>query len=67
MSSSVLAATEWPRMWLVLGLVLLVSIVMAALIQRRACSTFHKFLDRTAQRLLAKLGRRPEKRATVMR
>ena len=54
-------------MWLVLGLVLLVSIVLATTVERRLCPALHKFLDRTAQWLLGKLGRRQENRATVMR
>ena len=62
-----LGGDEWPRMWLVLALVLLVSGVLAAVVERRLCPAFHKFLDRTAQRLLEKLGRRRENRATVMR
>jgi peptidoglycan/LPS O-acetylase OafA/YrhL len=62
-----LGGEEWPRMWLVLGMVLVLSSVMAAVIERRLCPAFHKVLDRTAQRLLGKLGLRQEQRATVMR
>lgn len=62
-----LGGDEWPRMWLVLALVLLVSTVLAAVVERRLCPAFHKFLDRTAQRLLGKLGRRQEQRAPAMR
>ena len=54
-------------MWLVLALVLLVSIVMAAVVERRVCRAFHKLLDRTAQRVLEKLGLRREHQATAMR
>jgi hypothetical protein len=54
-------------MWLVLALVLIVSMVMAAIIERRLCSKFHKLLDRTAYRLLEKLGLRQENRATALR
>lgn len=62
-----LGGDEWTRMWLVLGLVLLVSLVLAAVVERRLCSKFHKLLDRTAYRLLEKLGLRQENRATAMR
>ena len=62
-----LGGDEWPRMWLVLGLVLLVSIVLAAVVERRLCPAFHKWLDRTAQRVLGKLGLRQEQRATALR
>ena len=62
-----LGGEEWARMWLVLGMVLLLSAVMAAIVERRACRAFHGLLDRTAQRLLEKLGLRQEPRATVMR
>ncbi|MGH8240464.1 MAG: acyltransferase family protein, partial [Steroidobacteraceae bacterium] len=55
-----LGGDEWPRMWLVLALVLLVSGVLAAVVERRLCPALHKFLERTAQRLLEKLGRRRE-------
>jgi hypothetical protein len=41
--------------------------VLAAVVERRLCPAFHKFLDRTAQRLLGKLGRRQEQRAPAMR
>ena len=61
-----LEGDEWTRMWLVLGLVLLVSIVLAVLVERRVCRAFHRWLDRTAQRVLEKLGLR-EDRATAMR
>jgi peptidoglycan/LPS O-acetylase OafA/YrhL len=64
---NVLGGDEWTRMWIVLALVLLVSLVMAAVIERRVCPAIHKWLDRTAQRLLEKLGLRQENRATVMR
>ena len=43
-------------MWLVLALVLLVSIAMAAVVERRLCRALHKLLDRTTYRLLEKLG-----------
>jgi peptidoglycan/LPS O-acetylase OafA/YrhL len=62
-----LGGDEWTRMWLVLALVLLVSIVMAAVVERRICPALHKLLDRTADRLLEKVGRRQEHRATAMR
>jgi peptidoglycan/LPS O-acetylase OafA/YrhL len=62
-----LGGEEWPRMWLVLGMVLILSSVMAAVIERRLCPALHKWLDRTAQRLLAKLGLRQEQRAPAMR
>lgn len=62
-----LGGDEWTRMWIVLALVLLVSMVMAAVVERRLCSKFHKLLDRTAQRLLEKLGLRQESRATALR
>jgi len=64
---NVLGGDGWPRMWLVLALVLLVSTVFAAVVERRVCPAFHKFLDRTAQRLLSKLGLRQEQRAPVLR
>jgi peptidoglycan/LPS O-acetylase OafA/YrhL len=64
---NVLGGDEWTRMWIVLALVLLVSLVMAAVIERRVCPALHKWLDRTAQKLLEKLGLRQENRATVMR
>lgn len=62
-----LGGDEWPRMGLVLALVLLVSIAMAAVVERRLCRALHKLLDRTTYRLLEKLGRRQEHRATAMR
>ncbi len=62
-----LGGITWSRMWLVLGLVLLVSIVLAAVVERRICPALHEWLDRTAQRLLAKLGRRQEQRAPALR
>jgi peptidoglycan/LPS O-acetylase OafA/YrhL len=62
-----LGGDEWTRMWLVLGLVLLLSIVLAAVVERRVCRAFHRLLDRTAQRLLEKLGLREEDRAAAMR
>jgi peptidoglycan/LPS O-acetylase OafA/YrhL len=62
-----LRGDEWLRMWLVLGLVLLVSIVLAAVVERRLCPAFHKWLDRTATLLLGKLGFRQEQRAPAMR
>lgn len=62
-----LGGDEWTRMWLVLGLVLLVSIVLAAVVERRVCRAFHKLLDRTAQRVLEKLGLREPQQATAMR
>jgi peptidoglycan/LPS O-acetylase OafA/YrhL len=61
-----LGGDEWSRVWSALALVLLVSILLAVVIERRACPAFHKFLDRTAQRLLERLGLR-EDRATAMR
>jgi hypothetical protein len=54
-------------MWLVLGLVLLVSIVLAAVVERRLCPAFHRWLDRTAQRVLGKLGLRQEQRVPALR
>lgn len=62
-----LGGAQWPRMWLVLGLVLLVSIVLAAVVERRLCPAFHKWLDRTAQRVLGKLGLRQEQRVPALR
>lgn len=62
-----LGGDEWTRMWLVLGLVLLVSIVLAAVVERRVCRAFHKLLDRTAQRVLEKLGLREPQQVTAMR
>lgn len=62
-----LGGDEWTRMWLALALVLLLSIVLAAVVERRACRAFHKLLDRTAQRVLEKLGLREEPEATAMR
>ena len=62
-----LGGNEWTRMWLVLALVLLVSIVLAAVVERRVCRAFQRLLDRAAQRLLEKLGLREEHRATAMR
>lgn len=62
-----LGGNEWARMWLVLALVLLVSIVLATLVERRICRAFHELLDRAAQRVLEKLGLRDEQRATAMR
>jgi peptidoglycan/LPS O-acetylase OafA/YrhL len=64
---NVLGGDEWTRMWLVLALVLLVSIVLAAVVERRVCPAFHKWLDRTAQMLLEKLGLRQEQRVSAMR
>ena len=64
---NVLGGDEWPRMWLVLAMVLLVSIVLAAVVERRFCPALHKWLDRKAQRVMEKLGLRQENRATVMR
>jgi hypothetical protein len=54
-------------MWTVLALMLLVSLAMAAVIERRVCSKVRRLLDRTAQRLLEKLGLRQEDRATALR
>lgn len=54
-----LGGDEWPRMWLVLGLVLIVSIVMAVLIERRLCRALHRALDRLTQQ--------DEHRVTAMR
>jgi hypothetical protein len=48
----------------VLGPVLLVS--LAAVVQRRLCPTFHKWRDRTAQRVLAS-GLRQEQRVPALR
>jgi peptidoglycan/LPS O-acetylase OafA/YrhL len=62
-----LGGAEWPRLWLVLALVLLVSMVLAVVVERRICPAFHKLLDRTAQRVLEKLGLRQEPEATAMR
>jgi peptidoglycan/LPS O-acetylase OafA/YrhL len=62
-----LGGAQWPRMWLVLGLVLLVSIVLAAVVERRLCPAFHKWLDRTAQRVLGRLGLRQEQRVPALR
>lgn len=62
-----LGGNEWARMWFVLGLVVLLSAVLAVVVERRACRAFHKLLDRAAQRLLGKLGLAEEQRATVMR
>jgi len=62
-----LGGNEWARMWLVLGLVLLVSLVLAIVVERRVCRAFHKLLDRAAQRMLGKLGLREEPRAPAMR
>lgn len=62
-----LGGDEWTRMWLVLALVLIVSIVLAAVVERRICRAFQKLLDRAAQRLLEKLGLRQEQRVTAMR
>ena len=62
----VLGGDEWARMWFVLGLVVLASIVLAVFVERRLCHAFHRALDRGAQRLLEKLGLR-EDRATAMR
>ncbi len=62
-----LGGDEWTRMWLVLGLVLLVSIVLAAVVERRLCRAFQGLLDRSAQWVLEKLGLREEHRATAMR
>ena len=62
-----LGGAEWPRMWLVLGLVLLVSFVLAAVVERRVCPALHKWLDRTAQRVLEKLGLRQQQRAPALR
>jgi peptidoglycan/LPS O-acetylase OafA/YrhL len=61
-----LGGDEWSRIWVALALVLLVSIILAVVVERRACPAFHRLLDRTAQRLLEKLGR-GEDRATAMR
>ena len=62
-----LGGSEWTRTWLVLGLVLLVSIVLAAVVERRLCPAFHKWLDRTAQRVLGKRGLREEQRVPALR
>jgi peptidoglycan/LPS O-acetylase OafA/YrhL len=62
-----LGGNEWARMWFVLGLVLLVSLVLAIVVERRVCRSFHRLLDRTAQRMLGKLGLREEPRAPAMR
>jgi peptidoglycan/LPS O-acetylase OafA/YrhL len=62
-----LGGAQWPRMWLVLGLVLLVSIVLAAVVERRLWPAFHKWLDRTAQRVLSRLGLRQEQRVPALR
>jgi len=62
-----LGGNEWVRMGVVLGLVLLVSAVLAVVIERRVCRAFHKLLDRVTRRLLEKLGLREEQRAPAMR
>lgn len=62
-----LGGAQWPCMWLVLGLVLLVSIVLAAVVERRLCPAFHKWLDHTAERVLGKLGLRQEQRVPALR
>jgi peptidoglycan/LPS O-acetylase OafA/YrhL len=63
-----LGGNEWARMWFVLALVVLVSLVLAIVVERRACRAFHRALDRGAQRLLERLGLREEEdRATAMR
>jgi peptidoglycan/LPS O-acetylase OafA/YrhL len=62
-----LGGENWTRMWLVLGVVLLVSIVLAAVVERRLCRSFHKLLDRVSQRVLEKLGLRADPRVTAMR
>jgi peptidoglycan/LPS O-acetylase OafA/YrhL len=62
-----LDGNEWTRMWVVLGLVLLVSIVLAVFVERRLCNAFYRLLNRVAQRALEKLGLRDDPRATAMR
>lgn len=62
-----LGGDEWPRVWIVLALVLLVSIALAAVIERRACGALNKLLNRTSQRLLEKLGFRQERPAPALR
>lgn len=58
---------EWPRMWLVLALVLLVSFGLAVVVERRVCPALHKWLDHTAHRVLEKLGLRQAQRAPALR
>jgi peptidoglycan/LPS O-acetylase OafA/YrhL len=62
-----LDGNEWTRMWIVLGLVLLVSIVLAVLVERRLCNAFYRLLNRVAYRALERLGLREDPRATAMR
>jgi peptidoglycan/LPS O-acetylase OafA/YrhL len=61
-----LAGNEWLRVWVALALVFLVSIVLAVVIERRACGAFNRLLNRVTQRMLERLGLR-EEGATAMR
>jgi peptidoglycan/LPS O-acetylase OafA/YrhL len=55
-----LEGDEWTRVWIALGIVLLVSIILAAVVERRVCGAFNRLLNRWAQRVLEKLGLRED-------
>jgi peptidoglycan/LPS O-acetylase OafA/YrhL len=51
---------ELARLWLALALVLLLSALLAIFVERRLCSAFNKFLNRSADRVLARVQRKQE-------
>jgi peptidoglycan/LPS O-acetylase OafA/YrhL len=54
---------DWTRVCIVLALVLAVSALLAIFVERRLCSAFNKFLNRSTERLLARVRRKQESEA----
>jgi peptidoglycan/LPS O-acetylase OafA/YrhL len=51
-----LPGNEWARVWIVLALVLLVSAVLAALVERRLCGMFYRLLKAAWSRVVEKMS-----------